>query len=200
MAIESTRKFIVATRNRHKLDEFAEILSGYELIELPAHVELPPEDGESFAENAIIKAEAAHSATGRPSIADDSGIVAYALDGRPGIYSARYAGENASDGENLAKLIAELEGETDRRVAYVCVVAVAGLEDDVLTFEGRCEGVLIDSPRGSGGFGYDPAFLPDATGPVDRRTMAELSPDEKHAISHRGQAARLFARYLAGRG
>lgn len=186
-------RLIVATRNPHKLREFAEILRGCELEQLPEHVTLPPEDGQTFAENAIVKAEAGFAATGVPVIADDSGIAAYALDGRPGVYSARYAGPEADDEANLAKLIAELDGVADRRVAYVCALAVAGLAESTLVFEGRCEGVLIDTPRGEGGFGYDPAFVPEATGEEDGRTMAELSPEEKHAISHRGAAARLMA-------
>lgn len=190
------RRFVVATRNRHKLREFAEILTGFELIELPEGVELPPEEGETFAENAVVKAEAAHRETGMPVIADDSGIVAYALGGRPGVYSARYAGEDASDGENLNRLIADMSGQADRRVAYVCVIAVAGLGGETVTFEGRCEGALVREARGSGGFGYDPAFLPEATGPGDIRTMAELDPEEKHAISHRGAAARRLAEFL----
>lgn len=190
------RRLVVATRNPHKVLEFAEILPGFDLEELPAAVVLPPEEGETFAENAIVKAEAGFSATGVPVIADDSGIVAYALDGRPGVYSARYAGEGATDEANLQKLIAEMEAAPDRRVAYVCALALAGLEDGTRVFEGRCEGTLVSEPRGTGGFGYDPAFLPEATGPRDRRTMAELTPEEKHAISHRGAAARRLAAEL----
>ena len=189
--------FVVATRNSHKLRELAEILPGVELRALPPEVELPPEDGDSFAANALIKARSAHAATGLASIADDSGIEAVALDGRPGVYSARFAGEGASDGENLAKLLREVAvaGE-DRRVAYVCVIALVGEGGEELTFEGRCEGRLIMEPRGEGGFGYDPAFVPDDTGPGDERTMAELTPAEKNAISHRGKAVRLLAAHV----
>jgi XTP/dITP diphosphohydrolase len=179
---------VVSTRNEHKLRELREALPGLELEPLPESVELPPEDGETFAENALGKARAAHEATGLPAIADDSGIAASALDGRPGVRSARYAGEDATDEENLQKLLDEV-GEEDRRVAYVCVIALVG-DGAEQTFEGRCEGELVHEPRGDGGFGYDPAFLPDDTGPDDERTMAELAPDEKHAISHRGKAAR----------
>ena len=189
-------RFVVATRNRHKLRELAEILSGYELLELPDGIELPPEEGETFDQNARAKAEAAHAATGLPAIADDSGIVAYALDGRPGVYSARFAGEGASDEANLRRLLAEMADREDRRVAYVCALAVAG-RGPAWSVEGRCEGVLAPHPRGEGGFGYDPAFIPEATGPDDRRTMAELEPAEKHAISHRGAAARRLAERLA---
>jgi XTP/dITP diphosphohydrolase len=188
---------ILASRNEHKLRELAEILSGVELRPLPAEVEMPPEDGNSFIANALIKARAARAVTGEAAIADDSGIAAMALDGRPGIHSARYAGEGATDEENLAKLLREVAalGE-ERRAAYVCVIALVGEGGEEITFEGRCEGRLILEPRGEGGFGYDPAFVPDDTGPGDERTMAELSPDEKHAISHRGRAARLLAAHL----
>jgi XTP/dITP diphosphohydrolase len=146
--------------------------------------------------NAAGKARAAQLATERAAIADDSGIEAYGLGGRPGVLSARYAGEDATDEENLAKLLHEVGEQEDRRVAYVCVIALVGEDGAEYNFEGRCEGVLADEPRGSGGFGYDPAFVPDDTGPDDERTMAELTPAEKHAISHRGRAARLLAEHL----
>jgi XTP/dITP diphosphohydrolase len=190
------RRLVVATRNSHKLRELAEILTGIELVPLPAGVDLPPEHGETFAENALAKARAARAATGEAAIADDSGIEARALGGRPGVRSARYAGEHATDEENLALLLHELDGAADRHVAYVCVVAYVGEAGTEAVFEGRCEGELAPEPRGSGGFGYDPAFVPDDTGPGDQRTMAELSPDEKHAISHRGRAARALAAAL----
>ncbi|MGH2950477.1 MAG: RdgB/HAM1 family non-canonical purine NTP pyrophosphatase [Solirubrobacterales bacterium] len=190
------RRLIVGTRNEHKLRELAEILAGVELVPLPAAVELPPEDGDTFAANALIKARVAREATGEAAIADDSGIVARALGGRPGVQSARYAGPAATDEQNLAKLIAELDGVADRAVSYVCVIAHAGADGAERTFEGRCEGELVAEPRGGGGFGYDPAFVPAETGPDDRRTMAELTPAEKHAISHRGRAARKLAAAL----
>jgi XTP/dITP diphosphohydrolase len=188
------RRLVVATRNEHKLRELGEILTGLELVPLPAVFELPPETGETFAANALIKARAAHAATGAEAIADDSGIEARALGGRPGVRSARYAGEGATDQENLDKLIAELRDREDRSVAYVCVIAHVADGGERL-FEGRCEGTLTLEPRGSGGFGYDPAFVPDEIG--DGRTMAELEPGEKHAISHRGRAARELAEELA---
>jgi XTP/dITP diphosphohydrolase len=190
---------IVATRNEHKLRELREALPGVELEALPAEVEQPPEEGDSFAANALIKARAAGAATGRPAIADDSGIEAVALGGRPGVRSARFAGEGAGDEENLAKLLAELEGSADRGVAYVCALALVTAEGNERVFEGRCQGMLAERPRGSGGFGYDPAFVPEDTGPDDVRTMAELSPPEKHAISHRGRAARALGEHLASR-
>ena len=129
-------------------------------------------------------------------IADDSGIEARALGGRPGVRSARYAGPEAGDEENLEQLLSDLAGAADRSVAYVCALAYMDKDGAERLFEGRCEGQLAGAPRGSGGFGYDPAFVPDDTGPGDRRTMAELSAAEKHAISHRGRAARELASWL----
>jgi XTP/dITP diphosphohydrolase len=187
---------VVATRNEHKLRELREALPGVEFEPLPAGVVLPPEEGTTFAENALGKARAAHETTGRAVIADDSGIEARALDGRPGVRSARYAGEDASDEANLARLLAELDGVEDRQVAYVAAIALIAEDGEGKLFEGRCEGTLAGEPRGTGGFGYDPAFIPDDTGPDDARTMAELAPAEKHAISHRGRAARALAEHL----
>ena len=187
---------VVATRNEHKLRELREILASLDLVPLPDEVELPPEQGETFADNALVKARAAHAATGLAAIADDSGIEARALGGLPGVRSARYAGPRASDEENLDLLLRELAGATDRSVAYVCALAYVGEDGDERLFEGRCEGQFATKPRGSGGFGYDPAFVPDDTGPGDERTMAELSGAEKHAISHRGRAARALASWL----
>jgi XTP/dITP diphosphohydrolase len=187
---------VLATRNDHKLRELREALPGIEIDPLPPDVELPPETGETFAENALGKARAAQAATGRTAIADDSGIEAYGLDGRPGVRSARYAGEGATDEQNLSKLLEEVGAQDDRRVAYVCAIALVGEDGAESVFEGRCEGTLMSEPRGTGGFGYDPAFIPDDTGSDDDRTMAELSPAEKHAISHRGRAARKLASHL----
>ena len=193
MSAEPPRRLVVATRNDHKLRELGEILSDVELSPLPAEVELPPEEGETFAANALTKARAARDATGEPAIADDSGIAAAALGGRPGVRSARFAGPDESDTENLELLLREVDRAEDRSVAYVCAIAYATPEGEELTVEGRCEGALAREPRGSGGFGYDPAFVPADTGPDDERTMAELPAGEKHAISHRGRAARALA-------
>ncbi|MGH2957478.1 MAG: RdgB/HAM1 family non-canonical purine NTP pyrophosphatase [Solirubrobacterales bacterium] len=187
---------LVATRNEHKLRELREAMPGLELEALPRGIELPPEEGGTFAENALVKARAAHAGTGRAAIADDSGIEAASLGGRPGVRSARYAGEGAGDEANLAKLLDELRDAEDRRVAYVCALALVAGDGSERLVEGRCEGTLAGEPRGSGGFGYDPAFVPDDTGPGDERTMAELAPAEKHAISHRGRAARALAAQL----
>jgi XTP/dITP diphosphohydrolase len=192
------RQVVVATRNEQKRRELGEILDGLDLVPLSSEVELPPEEGETFADNALVKARAAHVATGLAAIADDSGIEARALAGRPGVTSARYAGPDATDEQNLGLLLRELDGAPDRSVAYVCALAYVDESGIERLFEGRCEGELAREPRGSGGFGYDPAFVPADTGPRDSRTMAELSAAEKHAISHRGRAARELARWLEG--
>ena len=189
-------RLVVATRNEHKLRELGEILSGFDLVPLPPEVDLPPEEGETFAANAMIKARAARAAGGGAALADDSGISARALDGRPGVRSARYAGEHATDEQNLALLIDELRDHEDRAVAYICALAYIDADGVETVVEGRCEGELISEPRGDGGFGYDPAFVPFDTGDGDDRTMAELSPAEKHAISHRGRAAAALRRVL----
>jgi XTP/dITP diphosphohydrolase len=191
-------KLVLASRNDHKLREFREALPGIEILPLPADVELPPETGETFAENAVEKARAAHEATGLPAIADDSGIEAAALDGRPGVRSARHAGEDASDEQNLQKLLDEVgEAGDDRSVAYVVALVYVTEDGEEWLFENRCTGQLATEPRGGGGFGYDPAFIPDDYD--DGRTMAELTPDEKHAISHRGRAAKAFRDWLDAR-
>lgn len=188
---------IFATRNRHKLREMRELLPGVELEELPDGVGLPPEEGDSFAEIALAKARAVRAVTGGAVLADDSGIEATGLGGRPGIYSARYAGEEATDRENLDKLLREVAAAGDeRRAAYVCALALIALDGAEHVFEARWEGRLIEEARGAGGFGYDPAFVPDDTGPDDPRTASELSPAEKNEISHRGRAARMLTRHL----
>jgi XTP/dITP diphosphohydrolase len=187
---------IFATRNAHKVAELRQIL-GVELEPLPDNVDSPPEDAPTFSGNALIKARSARAATGQAVVADDSGIEVMALDGRPGVRSARYAGEGATDGDNLDKVLKDLAASGGGPEArYVCVIAYiddAGAEH---LFEGFCTGKLTQEPRGDGGFGYDPAFIPDETGEDDQRTMAEVSPDEKHAISHRGRAVRALAGHL----
>jgi XTP/dITP diphosphohydrolase len=191
-------KLVLATRNDHKLREFREALPDLEILPLPDEVELPPETGETFADNALEKARAAHAATGRPSLADDSGIGAAALGGRPGVRSARYAGEDATDEQNLQKLLDEVAAAgDDRSVGYVCALVHVTDDGEEWLFEARCTGQLATEPRGDGGFGYDPAFIPDDYD--DGRTMAELTPEEKHAISHRGRAARAFRDWVEDR-
>lgn len=188
-------RLILATRNDHKVRELAVLMVPHEIDPLPPGVELPPETGTTFAENAMTKARAAAMAAGRAAIADDSGIAAQALGGAPGVYSARYAGEDASDEENLAKLLREAPSGSG--LAYVCALAFVDPADGTEHLvEGRCEGTLASEPRGDGGFGYDPAFVP-----VEHadRTMAELTDEEKGAISHRGRAAREMRVWLAAR-
>jgi XTP/dITP diphosphohydrolase len=182
-------RLVLATRNDHKLRELSALMHPFELDPLPEDVVLPPETGTTFADNALGKARAAAAATGRPALADDSGIEAAALRGAPGVWSARYAGEGATDEQNLTKLLREVPADGDRRVAYVCALAYVepGGREEIV--HGRCEGTLAREPRGDGGFGYDPAFVPDDF-PGDERTMAELTAEEKDTISHRGRAAR----------
>ena len=194
-------RLLLATHNEHKRREFARLLTppalrpgaGWGVDALGDEVVLPPEDGETFAENALGKARAAAEATGRVSIADDSGIAAAALGGAPGVRSARYAGEHADDEENLEKLLREAPAGSG--LEYVCAIAyvdpAAGVER---VFEGRCAGTLASERRGERGFGYDPAFLP-VDGP-EGFTMAELSDSEKDAISHRGHAVRALLAWL----
>jgi XTP/dITP diphosphohydrolase len=188
-------ELVLATRNPYKLREFEALLAPHRVLPLPDEVELPPETGDTFAANATGKARAAADATGMSAIADDSGIAAAALGGRPGVRSARYAGEHATDEENLEKLLDEVP-DGDRRVAYVCALAFTEPHGPVHVVEERCEGTLAAEPRGDGGFGYDPAFVP--VDYDDGRTMAELTPEEKDAISHRGRAARAFLAWLEG--
>jgi XTP/dITP diphosphohydrolase len=189
-------RLLLATRNEHKRREFARLLPGWEIDQLPGEVELPPEDGVTFAENALAKARAAAAATGRASIADDSGIEAAALGGRPGVRSARYAGEHATDAENLALLLREAPAGSALR--YVCALAyVDPVTGEERLFEGSCAGTLALAPRGERGFGYDPAFLPE--GRPETETMAQLSDRQKDEISHRGRAARALLQWLETR-
>jgi XTP/dITP diphosphohydrolase len=192
---------IFATANKHKMREMRELLPELDLQPLPDGVRLPPEHGASFAEIALEKARAARAAIGEAAIGDDSGIAVLALGGRPGIHSARYGGEGASDEENLAKLLREVAAAgDDRRAYYHCALALVDADGAEHVFEARWEGSLVEQPRGEGGFGYDPAFVPDDTGDADSRTASELSQAEKNEISHRGRAARLLLEHLGARG
>ncbi len=187
-------QLLLATRNAHKLREFERLLPGIQIDILPDSAPTPEETGDTYAENALIKARSAAQATGQPAFADDSGIEAEALDWQPGVRTARFAGEHASDGENLAKL--HREAPAGSRARYVCVIAHVTPEGEERLFEGRCEGTLAEQPHGAGGFGYDPIFVADET---PGRTMAELADDEKDAISHRGHAARALLEWLRQR-
>ena len=183
------RRLVVATRNEGKVREIAAILSDLpvEVVSLFEYPDYPetPENGVSFAENAVLKARAAANYTSEISLADDSGLVVEALGGQPGIYSSRFAGEDASDEERYRKVLSLMQDVPDekRTARFVCaaVVAVGG---DVTVVHGACEGVIAHSPRGTQGFGYDPIFFIPELG----RTMAELSPEEKNRISHRARA------------
>ncbi len=193
-------ELVLATRNPHKLREVARMLAphGLSVRPLPEGVTLPPEDGESFEANALTKARAAAAALGMPVIADDSGIEAQALGGRPGVRSARYAGEQATDAQNLAKLLAEAPAGSG--LLYVCALAYvrpapeAGGAAEEQLFRGECSGRLAPVPSGLHGFGYDPAFIPDEQ--PGQLTMAQLSDAQKDAISHRGRALLALARWL----
>lgn len=164
---------------------------GVEWLELPAELGDPPETGESFVANALEKASWVHARTGLPALADDSGLEVEALGGHPGVRSRRYSPE-ATDEANNRKLLAELGDRGDRRAAYRCAIAIVGLGNAHISI-GSCEGQILRAPRGRGGFGYDPLFLPDAT---TGRSMAELSAAEKDGISHRGAALRQSLRWL----
>jgi len=192
---EAVSVLVLGTRNPHKVREIARLLepAGISVEPLPAGIELPPETGETFEANALPKARTAAAATGRPAIADDSGIEAEALGGAPGVRSARYAGPDAGDQENLSKLMREAPAGS--RLRYVCALAyVDPATGRERVFFGYCRGSLASRPQGSGGFGYDPAFVPDEDS--ENRTMAELSDAEKDAISHRGHAVRELASWL----
>jgi XTP/dITP diphosphohydrolase len=196
-------RVVLASGNAGKLREFAELLAntGFEFLRQSEFgIEPPPETGTTFLDNALIKARNAARLTGLPAIADDSGIEVDALDGAPGVYSARYAGEGASDEANLAKLLAALQGvpAARRGARYRCVVVFVERFDDPhpLIGEGTWEGEILDGRRGSGGFGYDPSFLPRG----ESRTAAQMPSDEKHQYSHRGQALRAFVAAFRRRG
>jgi XTP/dITP diphosphohydrolase len=186
----SAMRLLLATRNAHKVREFARLLPGLELDPLPEGVETPPEDGASYADNALIKARSAASATGRAAFADDSGVEAEALGGAPGVRSARYAGEGATDGDNLRRFREEVPAGSALR--YVCVIAHVDADGAEHLFYGTCDGTMAGEASGTRGFGYDPVFVPDG----DARTMAELTDAEKDAISHRGRAARALWEWL----
>jgi XTP/dITP diphosphohydrolase len=180
----SGRRIVLASGNAHKAVELGRVLPGWEIEPYPGG--LPEETGETFVANALLKARHVHEAAGGAWVlADDSGIEAAALGGAPGVRSARYAGEAATDAENLAKLIAALRDSGDRRVRYVAELVAISPEGRELHARGELRGTLAAAPRGTGGFGYDPAFVPEG----ETRTVAEMRPAEKDAISHRARAA-----------
>lgn len=185
----ATIKIVLASGNKGKLEELRSLLGP--AVEVTSAAEhgaiLPEETGTTFEENAVLKARAVAEQTGLMAIADDSGLEVDALDGAPGVYSARYAGEESDDEKNKQKLLREMisVADIDRSARFRCAIAVAFSPDDIPTASGSCEGSITRAERGTGGFGYDPLFeLPGG------RTMAELDPEEKNQVSHRGHAMR----------
>ena len=189
-------KLILATRNRYKVKEIEEILAvaGLEILALNAYpsLVLPPETGATFKENAIAKARFVASATGMAALADDSGLEVDALSGAPGVFSARYAGEGATDEENRGKLLEDMKGVTSRSARFRCVMALVIPGEAERSFEGTLEGSIAEAPAGLGGFGYDPVFYVTNM----KRTVAELAKEEKNAISHRALALAGFKSWL----
>ena len=183
-------RLIMATNNKGKVKELSALLSSdFEVLTLKeAGFEIEvEEDGKTFTENAVKKALETYKITKVPSIGDDSGLCVEALDGAPGIYSARWAGEGASQDELIGKLHKELSGKENKKAKFVSVIALAFSEDDIVIAEGECQGEIIDEKRGEGGFGYDPVFYVPSLG----KTFSELSLEDKNKISHRANA--LFA-------
>jgi XTP/dITP diphosphohydrolase len=195
------KRLVLASGNPGKLREFGDLLAPLDFEVVPQGELGVPEAEEphyTFVENALAKARHASRHTGLPALADDSGICVAALGGEPGVHSARFAGDPKSDQRNNEKLVAVLQDQSDRRAHYYCVVVLVRHADDPepLIAEGRWQGEVIATPRGAGGFGYDPYFLLPDLG----RTAAELSPDEKHAVSHRGKALRRLIALLREEG
>jgi len=191
-------EIVIATRNPGKFREITAILKSplikfLSLLDFPKIPEII-EDGATFAENAQKKAMIISELTGRFALADDSGICVEALQGKPGIFSSRFAGENATDEERCQKLLKQMEGIplTKRKAAFVCAIAIASPQGKVQAVEGKCSGLISLSPRGTHGFGFDPIFLLPKLG----KTMAELTPEEKNKISHRARALRKIKKIL----
>lgn len=195
------KSFVIASNNAHKISEFKRILEpmGYDVKSAKeAGVDFSDveENGNTFAENSEIKARYAYSVCKLPCIADDSGLCVNALDGRPGIYSARYAGENSTDDEKINLLLKELveSNNSDRSAYFVCGICCVFSESDVLRAEGKCEGEIGFEKKGENGFGYDPVFMIE-----NGKSFAELSAEEKDRYSHRGNALRAFSSALSNR-
>ncbi len=182
------KEVVLATGNKGKVKEFSNLLEGVfgKIISL-SDLGSPPEvieDGLTFRDNALKKAREIAQYSGKLTLADDSGLEVDALNGQPGVYSARYSGEGATDKTNIDKVLAELGNNPNRKARFVCVLALVDPNGEELVVEGFCEGVILGEPRGEGGFGYDPVFyLPDR-----RKTMAEVEPELKNTISHRANA------------
>jgi XTP/dITP diphosphohydrolase len=181
--------FIIATHNEHKLSELKRILEPLQIDAVTAELDEVEETGLTFAENAFLKADAACRQTGMPAVADDSGLMVDALDGAPGVYSARYAGENASDMDRIQKLLQNLKDvrKGKRTAKFVCAICCVFPNGDIITAHGECAGTIALEPHGKDGFGYDPIFL------VNGKSFAQLTAQEKDRISHRGRALKEFA-------
>ena len=183
---------VVATRNRGKTEEIRGLLKDFNVMikNLDDFGPIPEveEDGDTFDDNAYKKASFAARVLGLPALADDSGLLVQALDGAPGVHSARYAGKNAGDKEKCLKLLQAMQGKTDRKAAFECVISIAVPAGPALTYEARCEGLIADKLAGSNGFGYDPVFYY----PPHKKTFAELTMEEKSRVSHRGKALTEF--------
>jgi XTP/dITP diphosphohydrolase len=190
-------RLVLATANPHKAVEIGEVLGGLGFALEPRPVDVPDVDetGSTLEENARLKAVALVAATGAAAVADDTGLEVAALDGAPGVYSARFSGEDATYESNVRKLLASLEGVDDRRARFLTVALVRFPDGREVMAEGVMEGVIASEARGTNGFGYDPVFVPDDG---DGRTYAEMSLEEKDAVSHRGRAFRLLASRLRG--
>ncbi len=189
-------ELVLATRNRNKVEEIGRITSGmdvtiYTLNDFPECPEVV-EDGETFEENAVKKAVSVARCSGKPALADDSGLEVYALGGAPGTRSARYAGDDTDDRRNMEKLLREMRCSEQRGARFVCCLALAMPDGGVRTFEGYVEGNIGRAPKGDSGFGYDPVFYPSG----HDRTFAEMSGEEKDALSHRGKALAELAGFL----
>ena len=186
-------RLVIASHNPGKVREIAELIEPHGLDAVSAGtlgLPEPEETGTTFAENAELKARASAEGSGLPALADDSGLVVTALDGAPGVYSARWAGPDKDFSAAMARVERELEGKTDRSAHFICVLALAWPGGECLTFEGRVDGTLVWPPRGDKGFGYDPVFLPEG----GSQTFGEIEPATKHGMSHR---ARAFEKLLA---
>lgn len=197
---EERTVWVFGSANPHKLAEVSALLAAapVRLEPLPAGIELPPEDGATLLANARIKAHAAARATGQVALSDDTGLEVDALGGDPGVYSARFAGEDATFEDNVRLLLERMQGihGVNRRARFRCVFVLADPGGKEVSAEGRLEGFIEPAPRGEHGFGYDPVFVPEGT----NRTLAELTAAEKNAISHRARAAEVLLETLRGRG
>jgi XTP/dITP diphosphohydrolase len=186
--MKKSTTLVIATRNKGKTAEIRDLLKGFpvEIKNLDDFGPIPSleEDGATFDENAYKKASFAAKILGLPALADDSGLLVEALDGAPGIHSARYAGENATDEQRYLKLLEEMKGKSNRNAAFECVISIAVPTGPALTYEARCQGLITESPAGSNGFGYDPIFYY----PPLNKTFAQLTREEKSRVSHRGKA------------